>query len=75
MFLSINWNGNSPNFNREAGVILGNPAVGEYFSSVFEEDWNRAGAGTAPFGPDPVKLVAAGIVIVILVLLFLRRGR
>jgi cardiolipin synthase len=70
---SINWNGNSPNFNREAGVILENPALGGYFSSVFEEDWNRAGAGTGPVGPDPLKLAVAGLVVVILLLLFLRR--
>ncbi|MGA2934727.1 MAG: phospholipase D-like domain-containing protein [Methanomicrobiales archaeon] len=70
---SINWNGNSPNFNREAGVILENAALGGYFSSVFEEDWNRAGAGAGPVGPDPVKLAIVGLVVVILLLLFLRR--
>jgi cardiolipin synthase len=70
---SINWNGNSPNFNREAGVILEDSALGGYFSSVFEEDWNRAGAGTGPVGPDPLKLAVAGLVVVILLLLFLRR--
>jgi cardiolipin synthase len=70
---SINWNGNSPNFNREAGVILENPALGGYFSSVFEEDWNRAGAGTGAVGPDPVRLAFAGLFVVILLLLFLRR--
>jgi cardiolipin synthase A/B len=72
---SINWNGNSPNFNREAGVILENPALGGYFSSVFEEDWNRAGAGIGAIGPDPVKLAVTGLVVVILLLLFLRRRR
>ncbi len=70
---SINWNGNSPNFNREAGVLLENPALGGYFSSVFDEDWNRAGAGGGAGGPDMVKLAVAGIVIVIFLLLFLRR--
>lgn len=72
---SINWNGNSPNFNREAGVILESPALGGYYSSVFDEDWNRAGAGTGSVGPDPVKLAVAGLVVVILLLLFLRRRR
>jgi len=30
MTSSINWNENSPNFNREAGVILESPALGCY---------------------------------------------
>jgi cardiolipin synthase len=73
MISSINWNGNSPNFNREAGVILESSSLGSYYSSVFDEDWNRAGAGGGAGGPDMVKLAVAGIVIVILLLLFLRR--
>lgn len=72
---SINWNWNSPNFNREAGVILEDPAVGGYFSSVFEEDWNRAGSGEGSVGPDMVKLALALLVIVMLSLLFLKRRR
>jgi phosphatidylserine/phosphatidylglycerophosphate/cardiolipin synthase-like enzyme len=36
---SINWNTNSPNFNREAGVIIEHPAVARYFKDVFEDDW------------------------------------
>jgi phosphatidylserine/phosphatidylglycerophosphate/cardiolipin synthase-like enzyme len=72
---SINWNGNSPNFNREAGVILESPALGGYYASVFEEDWNRAGAGTGPVGPDSAKIAGAGLVVVILFLFFLRRRR
>jgi cardiolipin synthase len=72
---SINWNGNSPNFNREAGVILEDPSLGAYFSSVFEEDWNRAGSREGAVGPDMVKLALAGLVIVMLTLLFLKRRR
>lgn len=37
---SINWNENSPGFNREAGVIIDSPEVAEYYSSVFEQDWS-----------------------------------
>ena len=37
---SINWNSNSPNFNREAGVIIDHPGVARYFREVFEDDWN-----------------------------------
>jgi phosphatidylserine/phosphatidylglycerophosphate/cardiolipin synthase-like enzyme len=72
---SINWNGNSPNFNREAGVILEDPSLGNYFSSVFEADWTRAGQGGGTGGPDLLKLAVAGLVIVILVLFFIRRRR
>jgi cardiolipin synthase A/B len=37
---SINWNSISPNFNREAGVIIDHPGVAHYFLEVFENDWN-----------------------------------
>jgi cardiolipin synthase len=73
MISSINWNANSPNFNREAGVILESPALGDYFSSVFEEDWNRAGAGAGSTGPDMAKLAAAGLVLVLLAIYYLKR--
>ena len=36
---SINWNEGSPSFNREAGVIVDDPATGAYFSAVFDADW------------------------------------
>ncbi|MBQ4414778.1 MAG: phospholipase [Methanomicrobium sp.] len=57
---SVNWNENSPSYNREAGVILaggvgvsGNGnyggqsgTIGEYYSKVFDRDWeNREGGG------------------------------
>jgi phosphatidylserine/phosphatidylglycerophosphate/cardiolipin synthase-like enzyme len=72
---SINWNENSPNFNREAGVILESPAIGGYYSSVFEDDWNRAGAGTGPGGPDPAKIALAGLVILALIIFYVRKRR
>ncbi|MDY6930335.1 MAG: phospholipase D-like domain-containing protein [Halobacteriota archaeon] len=37
---SINWNKGSPVNNREAGVIVINRDVGEYFSEVFFYDWD-----------------------------------
>jgi cardiolipin synthase len=75
MISSINWNANSPNFNREAGVILESPALGSYFTSVFEEDWGRAGAGAAPPGPDRVKIAAAAGVVLVLFFVYLRGRR
>ncbi len=32
---SINWSLNSPANNREAGVILEHPAVGQYYTDIF----------------------------------------
>lgn len=36
---SINWNYNSPNHNREAGIIIDNEGAAQYFSDVFAYDW------------------------------------
>ncbi len=36
---SINWNENSYSNNREIALIIENGAVGEYFSSIFLNDW------------------------------------
>jgi phosphatidylserine/phosphatidylglycerophosphate/cardiolipin synthase-like enzyme len=71
----VNWNGNSPAFNREAGVILDSPALGAYYSSVFDDDWNRAGAGSGMQGPDLVRLTVAGFVILMLLIFFWNRRR
>ena len=71
---SINWNGVSPDFNRETGVILESPAIGAYYTSVFDEDWDRAGAGGLA-APDMAKLALAGALILLLLLLFLKRRR
>ncbi len=39
---SINWNSVSPNFNREAGVIIDHPGAAGYFLTVFDDDWNSS---------------------------------
>jgi len=66
---SINWNSNSPNFNREAGVIIDHPGVARYFLDVFEDDWNSMAESPA-VKTDYLKLVAVGVVFVILILLY-----
>jgi cardiolipin synthase len=73
---SINWNENSPTFNREAGVIIEHPGVGDYFSEVFEDDWNggRMESGTAE-GPDYLKIGIAIAVLSVLVVGFTLRRR
>jgi cardiolipin synthase A/B len=66
---SINWNSNSPNFNREAGVIIDHPGVARYFLDVFEDDWNSMAKSPA-VKTDYLKLAAVGVVLVILILLY-----
>jgi phosphatidylserine/phosphatidylglycerophosphate/cardiolipin synthase-like enzyme len=69
---SINWNSNSPNFNREAGVIIDHPGVARYFHAVFLDDW--APAVRAQEKPvDYVKITAVIGVIVVLLVLYYRR--
>jgi phosphatidylserine/phosphatidylglycerophosphate/cardiolipin synthase-like enzyme len=73
---SINWNANSPANNREAALIVEDPGVGAYFSSVFESDWNRAGQERMPVhGPDTLKLATAVLVVAALIALFRFRKR
>jgi phosphatidylserine/phosphatidylglycerophosphate/cardiolipin synthase-like enzyme len=71
---SINWNSNSPNFNREAGVIIDHPGVAAYFSRVFEDDWSPA--VKSPGMPmDNLKIALAGVVVLILLALWYYRRR
>ncbi|MDD1711667.1 MAG: phospholipase D-like domain-containing protein [Methanoregulaceae archaeon] len=65
---SINWNTNSPTFNREAGVIIDHPAVAGYYSRVFEDDWHVSGPGAQTEAVDLIKIGLAIAVITLLVL-------
>ncbi len=69
---SINWNSNSPTFNREAGVIIDHPGAARYFRQVFEDDWDARG-GSAVRKDDPVRVAVASLVILFLFLVYLRR--
>ena len=69
---SINWNGISPNFNREAGVIIDHPGVAGYFLEVFEDDWNSS-PKTHPRPIDFLKIGTVGVVLIILVIIYYRR--
>ena len=66
---SINWNSNSPNFNREAGVIIDHPGVARYFLDVFEDDWNPA-VKSPGIKTDYLKIAVVVVVLVLLVLLY-----
>jgi cardiolipin synthase len=74
---SINWNTNSPSFNREAGVIIDHDGVGSFFKDAFETDWMAAGpargGSSGPGNPDLGKIGAAAGVLVLLVFLYWRR--
>jgi phosphatidylserine/phosphatidylglycerophosphate/cardiolipin synthase-like enzyme len=69
---SINWNSNSPNFNREAGVIIDHPGVARYFGQVFEDDWSPS-LRTPGEHMDYLKYAVAVAVIVLLLLMYYRR--
>lgn len=70
---SINWNEFSPSFNREAGVIIEHPGVGQYYSAVFEDDWNALPPESS--GGYREKIAAAAGIIVVLLLIYIRKNR
>jgi cardiolipin synthase len=69
---SINWNSVSPNFNREAGVIIDHPGVAHYFLEVFEDDWNPR-VKSSVIKTDYLKIGVAAVILVLLVILYYRR--
>jgi cardiolipin synthase len=71
---SINWNHNSPNFNREAGVIIDHPGAARYFLEAFDDDWNPM-AHMAPAKTDYIRIIIVILVIVILLAICIRRRR
>lgn len=73
---SVNWNFNSPNNNREAGVIIHSREAAGYYAAVFAYDWE------GDFDKDPVSagvgfdirfILAGGIVILLICILIYRR--
>jgi cardiolipin synthase A/B len=71
---SINWNSNSPNFNREAGVIIDHPGVAHYFLDVFEDDWTPT-VKTPGISTDYLKIAVVTVVLILLLVLYYRRKR
>jgi len=59
---SINWNENSPTFNREVGLILYHAGVGKYYTSVFDKDWEAAEKNEPSWGQNLPKIVAAFVI-------------
>ena len=68
---SINWNINSPQFNREAGVIIEHPGVAAYFSAVFADDWNSASADPQGRRPEFLKIGITVMVVTVLLAVWL----
>jgi len=71
---SINWNSNSPNFNREAGVIIEDRVVAGYFRDVFDDDWQPVRPEGAR-NPDYLKITVLITVILGIVALYAWRRR
>ncbi len=69
---SINWNSNSPNFNREAGVIIEHPGVAGYFHEVFMDDWKPA-VKSPRQQVDYLKIGAVIAVLFLLCILYYRK--
>ncbi|MCZ9312574.1 MAG: phospholipase D-like domain-containing protein [Methanocorpusculum sp.] len=75
---SVNWNYNSPNNNREAGIILKNEESAEYFSEIFQYDWN-GDPGKLEIGDakqiDLRHILVAVILVLLVVIWQLKRRR
>ncbi|OPY38966.1 MAG: cardiolipin synthetase [Methanoregula sp. PtaU1.Bin051] len=71
---SINWNSNSPNFNREAGVIIHHSGAAYYFREVFEDDWQPQ-APRLDRGPEMLKYAGLALIVLLLIGLYLFRRR
>jgi phosphatidylserine/phosphatidylglycerophosphate/cardiolipin synthase-like enzyme len=69
---SINWNTNSPGFNRETGVIVEQPEVARYFRTVFDADWSPA-VQSPQKSADYLKIACVIAVIGLLIVLYYRR--
>ncbi|WP_394698546.1 phospholipase D-like domain-containing protein [uncultured Methanospirillum sp.] len=74
---SINWNENSPVFNREAGLIIRDISVAGYYASVFEQDWSgyKHPQQQAESGLDMTKIGLACMIICMVGALYWWRHR
>jgi len=73
---SINWSPTSLRDNREAGVIIKNTKVAQYFTRLFEADWETAaeylyGAPEPEETPQPSWIEQYGWVVLLVVLIVL----
>ena len=66
---SINWNTNSPDFNRETGIIILDNKTAQYFSEAFSRDWEDP-VKKISNGPDFVKIMVAVFIIGMLLVIY-----
>jgi cardiolipin synthase A/B len=71
---SINWNTNSPGFNRETGVIIEQPGVARYFREIFDADWSKA-VRSPQKTADYLKIACVIAVIGLLIVLYYQKHR
>ena len=74
---SINWNYNSPTNNREAGLLLESKEAAEYYTRVFNYDWEEVvldNPASAAVGFD-IRFILAAVVIAGLIGLYIWRRR
>ena len=74
---SINWNYNSPTNNREAGLLIESEQAAEYYTNVFNYDWEGVvldNTASAAVGFD-IRIILAGAIIAGLVVLYIWRRR
>jgi len=81
---SINWNENSPSYNREAGLIIEHPGAAAYFTEVFNSDWESSAPqdlfileeGPEQEAGDELRnYIAAGVIVLFAVVYIVRRRR
>ena len=72
---SINWNYNSPTFNREVGVIIEQAEAARYYTAVFEDDWGQSTSSgrTQETTTAYLKIGIAALVVALLLILYWRR--
>ncbi len=74
---SINWNYNSPTNNREAGILIESKEAADYYTRVFEYDWEGvvlSDPASAVVGFD-VRFLLAGVIVAGLIGVFVWRRR
>jgi len=75
---SINWNENSVQNNREAGVLITNQQAASYFSSIFYADWTMQKPVSSPAGSpgiDYKNLLCIAVVFLVISLIIYRDWR
>ena len=74
---SVNWSFNSPNNNREAGLIITDERAAEYYTKVFDSDFSGeqySDPVSYEIGFD-VRFILAGLILVVLIVILIIRRK